>query len=179
MTKKKREAKEIQKRQRHEELIRLAAGGANQTEQALAVGVSRHTVVNDWRLIRQTSPEKVAARREQFATELDSMKRFILEEAVLTDSQMIDAWLSIVDRAAKLFGLDAPTRSENINVNVEADKLVGYRKFVVATRRLDEELMSSVYAFIASIPPKPQVELTIPDVDLDALQLKGETQCES
>lgn len=81
MTKKKSEAKEIQKRQRHEELIRLAADGANQSEQALAVGVSRHTVVNDWKMIRQTSPEKIAARRDQFANELDAMKGFVLEEA--------------------------------------------------------------------------------------------------
>ena len=51
------------------------------------------------------------ARREQFATELDAMKRFVLEEAKLSDSQMIDAWLSIVDRAAKLFRLDAPRRA--------------------------------------------------------------------
>jgi hypothetical protein len=177
--KRKKEIQAIVKRQRHEELIRLAAGGATQGEQALAVGLSRAQVNRDWKEIRQTSPEKVAVRREQFATELDAMKRFILEEAVLTDSQMIDAWLSIVDRAAKLFGLDAPTRSENINVNVEADKLVGYRKFVVATRHLDEEQISSVYDFIASIPPRPPVELVIPDVDLDALHLKGETECES
>jgi hypothetical protein len=165
---------------RREKLLELAiTGTTTQKEQALQVGRSSAAISRDWIAIQQISPERIAARREQFATELDAMKRFVLEEAKLSDSQMIDAWLSIVDRAAKLFGLDAPTRSVNVNVEADLDKLVGYRKFVVATRHLDEEQMSSVYAFISSIPEKPQVELTIPDVDLDALQLKGETECES
>jgi hypothetical protein len=150
--KRRNEIQAIVKRQRHEELIRLAAGGATQGEQALAVGLSRAQVNRDWKEIRQTSPEKVAARREQFATELDSMKRFILEEAVLTDSQMIDAWLSIVDRAAKLFGLDAPTKSISAHVDVNpehSDEFVRYRE---AVAHLNEEQKEEVRRYAKSLP---------------------------
>jgi hypothetical protein len=150
--KRRNEIQAIVKRQRHEELIRLAAGGATQGEQALAVGLSRAQVNRDWKEIRQTSPEKVAARREQFATELDSMKRFILEEAVLTDSQMIDAWLSIVDRAAKLFGLDAPTKSISAHVDVNpehSDEFVRYRE---AVAHLNEEQKEDVRRYAKSLP---------------------------
>jgi hypothetical protein len=150
--KRKKEIQAIVKRQRHEELIRLAAGGATQGEQALAVGLSRAQVNRDWKEIRQASPEKVAARREQFATELDSMKRFILEEAVLTDSQMIDAWLSIVDRAAKLFGLDAPTKSISAHVDVNpehSDEFVRYRE---AVAHLNDEQKADVLRYAKSLP---------------------------
>jgi hypothetical protein len=94
--------------------------------------------------------------------------------------------LACVDRLARLLelrirlrGTAAPTKSLHVNVEADAQKLVGYRKFVVATRHLDEAQISTVYDFIAAIPARPPVELVIPDVDLDALQLKGETECES
>jgi hypothetical protein len=163
--KRKREVQAIVKRQRHEELIRLAAAGATQGEQALAVGLSRAQVNRDWKEIRQTSPEKVAVRREQFATELDSMKRFILEEAVLTDSQMIDAWLSIVDRAAKLFGLDAPTKSISAHVDVNpehSDEFVRYRE---AVAHLNEEQKEDVRRYAKSLPNL----WTTPPMDVDIL----------
>jgi hypothetical protein len=163
--KRKKEIQAIVKRQRHEELIRLAAGGATQGEQALAVGSSRAQVNRDWKEIRQTSPEKVAARREQFATELDSMKRFILEEAVLTDSQMIDSWLSIVDRAAKLFGLDAPTKSISAHVDVNpehSDEFVRYRE---AVAHLNEEQKEDVRRYAKSLPNLWKT----PPMDIDIL----------
>jgi hypothetical protein len=80
------------------------------------------------------------------------MKRFVLEEAKLSDAQMIDAWLSIVDRAAKLFGLDAPTKSINayVDVNPEhSDEFVRYRE---AVAHLNDEQKADALRYAKSLP---------------------------
>lgn len=149
---------------RREKLLELAITGTTmQKEQALQVGRSSASISRDWTAIQQTSPERIAERREQFATELDAMKRFVLEEAKLSDSQMIASWLSIVDRAAKLFGLDAPTKHVTAHVNGDPEKLVGYRRWLDACVGLTLEQEEQVIEFARNLQRIPFKSPLLPE----------------
>jgi hypothetical protein len=173
---------EAKQKSRHKKIIDTMKAGDVPTPEAL--DVSRTTLWRDLKALQEQAVLSLdteglkAIKQQQYQVQL-RMEQALLEGVL--DPATVTAWNKVRESIAKLLGLNAPARSESVNVNVEADaqNLVGYRKFVVATRHLDEAQMSTVYDFIAAIPARPPVELVIPDVDLDALQLKGETECES
>lgn len=108
MSKRKKDVKALQVTQRRQRLIELASQGFTDEAAAKVIGASVSTVQRDWRTIRSESTE---TQRAKFAAELEEMKRFILEEARVTDKALVELWLGVADRLAKLFGWNAPTKS--------------------------------------------------------------------
>ena len=98
------------------EILRLARQGWQCQAIADKLGIARLQV---YRLIQAALADAVIARKEEVAhlTELelqrlDAMTKGVSEAAEKGNSRAIDSALKIMDRRAKMLGLDAPTKQE-------------------------------------------------------------------
>lgn len=106
-----------------------------------AVGTSRTTLWRDLTALQQQGELKITDRdkTEMIAAQYEVYLR--MEEALIQgtlDPEIINSWSRVRESIAKLLGLNAPSRSESLNVNVDADpqKLGPYQWFCHVTRGL-------------------------------------------
>ncbi len=99
---------------RRAEALRLRAAGKSYAEIARALGVNESTA---WRLVKREFDRLNAATRETAhevrrleLDRLDGLHEALWAKARSGDTQAIFAALRIMERRAKLLGLDAPTR---------------------------------------------------------------------
>jgi phage terminase small subunit len=120
----------------------VKATGAKPTPEE--VGCSRMTLWRDLTALQQQGDLKITDRdkTEMVAAQYEVYLR--MEEALIQgtlEPEIITAWTRVRESIAKLLGLNAPSRSESLNVNVDTDpqKLGPYQWFCYVTRGLSLE----------------------------------------
>jgi hypothetical protein len=152
---------------RREKLVKIFAEGAtiNKAKEELAkqgVEVSRATVGFDLQALSRTAPERLQDERDKASVYLEGLRRDIESAKKLPLKDRVSLALSIYDRFERLLGLAAPTKSISAKINADVDPatLVGYRKFVSVTCRMDSATLEKVYEFAAklnTLPPARQI----------------------
>lgn len=111
-----------------------------ETEIAEALGVSQPTISRDLAHIRdEWREERVRSYDDWVAEELAKLavlERTLLPEAILEGGQAVDRVLSVMDRRARLLGLDKPQLHEHTIVTEDA--------LDAEIRRLEERLAEHV-----------------------------------
>lgn len=95
--------------------IELRRAGYTYDEIAQAIGYADHTGARDavTRAIRRATNEAgVGELRQQELDRLDRLQRSVWTNAIQGDLQAVATVLRIIDRRAKLLGLDAPVKQE-------------------------------------------------------------------
>jgi hypothetical protein len=164
-----RQLRDAQARRRLE-LARLLRDdpSANNKELAKALNVDRHTIAEDRLALMQQVNE--SAKTETQIMREDQLDRIQKKMAEIEDDQLL---MSAADRHLALWrwmklettlrGTAAPTRSENLNVNVDGENVGPYRQFVLAVHGLDAEQVKQLLTLAREMPRKPFVMIHPPE----------------
>ena len=108
--------------------IKLRAEGLSYKAIAEEMGVSLQTAHNwvtaELEQARKDTAESVAELRELEAMRLDRLLVKWFEKAEAGNAEALSAVLRISERRAKMYGIDAPTRTANMNVDVTTENPV-------------------------------------------------------
>lgn len=117
------EAHSIMERQKKALAMRLA--GATLREISDALGVDLSTISRDiQRALADIPREEADALRKIEVQRLDRLQRAVWTKALGGDLSAVDRAVKIVDRRAKLLGLDAPQKVEVAASDVDLDATV-------------------------------------------------------
>ena len=120
---------EIQERRKKALTLRL--GGATYAEIGDALGVSNWTAWQDIHKSLADIPKAEADQlREEEVARLDRMQRAVWGDALKGDLKAMQMVVKIIDRRAKLLGLDAP---QQVELSGEVDLDATVRKILAAT----------------------------------------------
>jgi transcriptional regulator with XRE-family HTH domain len=105
--------------------LKLRAEGLSYKEIASEMGVSLQCAHN-WvtaalEEARKDTAESIAELRELESTRLDRLLVKWFKKAEEGNAEALSAVLRIAERRAKMYGIDAPTRTANMNVDVTAE----------------------------------------------------------
>jgi len=164
-----RQLRDAQARRRLE-LARLLRDNpaATNIELAKTLNVNRDTIAEDrLALMQQVNLE---AKTETQIMREDQLDRIQKKMAEIEGDQLL---MSAADRHLALWrwmkletilrGTAAPTRSENVNVNLDGENLGPYRKFVLAVRGLDESQIEQLLVLAREMPRKGFVMVQPPE----------------
>lgn len=111
--------------ERRKKALALRLGGATLTDIAETLGVSIGTVHNDIRKCLSDIPRAEADElRSQEVARLDKLQGACWPLALGGDLAAIDRAVKIIDRRAKMLGLDAPQQVEVTGADVDLDATV-------------------------------------------------------
>ena len=124
--------------ERTKQELQLLLAGASYREIAEAVGVAPSTVHDDVQRALRDIPRREADELRQVEVErLDRLQRAVWADAVKGDLPSVDRAVRIIDRRAKMLGLDAPQQVEVSGQDVDLDATVA--KILAAARLVHEE----------------------------------------
>ena len=118
---------EARSAERREQALQLRMGGMSYYYIGQELGVSKSTAYLDVQKaikeIQERYAEDALTVRTMEIKRLDIMMIGLWEKASSGDNVSIDRVIKIMDRKAKLLGLDAPVKSDitNRNINIEID----------------------------------------------------------
>ena len=151
--------------QRRKRAIALIDAGAMQVEVARELGITSASVCRSLKKLRaamviDTGRDFEAYRRGHLAI-LECIESSLLENKV--EPEVAREWRKIRADIATFAGLNAPSKSisARVDMNVDPDTLVGYRRFVAETRGLNAEQIESVHLFARSLV-RPTITATEP-----------------
>ncbi len=111
--------------ERRKRALDLRLAGATLAEIAEAHGVSITTAHKDIRRCLSDIPKASADElRKQEIARLDKLQNACWQDAIHGDLSAIDRALKVIDRRAKMLGLDAPQQVEVTGVDVDLDATV-------------------------------------------------------
>lgn len=95
----------------HWKAIELRAAGASYREIGAALGVT-HVTARNWVLtaVDEVKYEQAETMRKVEGTSLDRLQRALWPQAIQGDAKAAQGVLRIMERRARLFGLDAPVK---------------------------------------------------------------------
>jgi len=105
----------------------LRKAGLSYRDIGLELGVSHQLVYRD---VQATIKQFLDEAREHHtqimaieAARLDDLQRVMWEQAAMGDRRAVDTVLKIMERRAKLLGLDTPVATKAVNVTLTPDEL--------------------------------------------------------
>lgn len=111
--------------QRRKKILAMRLAGATLAEIGEAVGLDKSTVSHDINTALADIPRAEANQlRQQEVHRLDRLQRAVWTSALSGDLPAMDRVIRIIDRRAKLLGLDAPQQVEISAGNVDLDATV-------------------------------------------------------
>jgi hypothetical protein len=150
------EGRKVRAAARRTTMTVMAAQGKTDEQIGKELGVEAKTVRNNLVIARKEGLSVTEQDREELVDELLRIKADV-EAHRKSDGKMplqgVDRLIKIAEVIARI---KLPARSENVNINadVDAEKLVGYRKFLFHTRHLTEvDINRLVYPFCDSLSP--------------------------
>lgn len=122
-------SKEYDRAERKRNALELRLAGASYRDIAQALGISPATAMQDCKEALADIPMQQADEmRTVELSRLDRLQRAVWPKAVKGDLQAVDRAIKIIDRRAKLFGLDAPQQvqitANDIDLDAAVDKML-------------------------------------------------------
>lgn len=131
--------KEYERTERKRNALELRLAGASYRDIAQALNVSPATAMQDCKEALADIPMQQADEmRTVELSRLDRLQRAVWPKAVKGDLQAVDRAIKIIDRRAKLFGLDAPQQVQITANDVDLDAAVD-KMLRVAEMALEKE----------------------------------------
>jgi hypothetical protein len=145
------------------ELTKLLRDDPTATNVALAkvLGVNRDTIAEDRKFLmsqatNEAQSEMQLYREDQLARIADKWEQIESDDS-MSGAEKHLAWSRWMKLEMDLRGTAAPTRSESLNVNADAENIGPYRKFVLAAQGLDELQIDQLLLMARELPRKPFV----------------------
>lgn len=111
--------------ERTKKALQLRLAGAAYRDIAKVVGVSHGTVHDDVQRALRDIPKREADDLRAVEVErLDALQKAVWDDAMDGDLQAVDRAVRIIDRRAKMLGLDAPQQVEVSGQDVDLDATV-------------------------------------------------------
>lgn len=159
--------REYDRAERKKNALELRLAGASYRDIAQALEVSPATALQDCKEALADIPAQQADEmRTVELSRLDRLQRAVWPRAIKGDLQAVDRAIKIIDRRAKLFGLDAPQQvqitANDIDLDAAVDKMLR-----VAEMALEKEKSN-----------RP-VDDAVDDFDLEDMSLGAEDVDES
>jgi len=147
-------------KQRQEKAVDLIGLGFTPAEVKDILGTSPSTMKRDLVALTDRFKSDWGAKKYEAIVEAQIAVFTLMESELVSgsiDASTATAWRGIRDSISDLLGLNAPTKTVNINID-ENEALVGYRRFRHSTRYLSNEQLEAVYALIEpmNVPPVRQ-----------------------
>lgn len=118
-------SKQVEIAERRKEALSLRLAGVGYKEIAEVLDVSVSTAHGDIQAALHDIPKAEADQlRQEEAMRLDRLQRTVWPEAIKGRPEMIDRAIRIIDRRARLFGLDAPTAVAVSSADIDVDAAV-------------------------------------------------------
>jgi len=153
--------KEYERAERKKNALELRLAGASYRDIAQALNCSVGTATNDCKEAMAEIPMQQADEmRTVELSRLDRLQRAVWPKAVKGDLQAVDRAIKIIDRRAKLFGLDAPQQVQITASDIDLDAAVD-KMLRVAEMALEKENAAESFD-------------DVDDFDLDNLELGAE-----
>jgi glycerol-3-phosphate dehydrogenase len=111
--------------------------------------------------VAQEAKTEVQVYRAEHIEELRKLREQ-LQDFLIPAEKRIELALKIIAQDAKFKATEMPTRSENVNVNLDGDAIGPYRQFVLASRGLDAEQVERLLTLAREMPRKPFVQVAPP-----------------
>ena len=142
------------------EMQKLAAHGRTDKQIAAEVGVAEKTVRNNLAIARKDPFTITEDNRQATLDELMELKTEVKSHRKGNKPlplAAVDRLIKIAEVVMRLEGTAAPTKSITANMNVDAENIGPYRKFVLAVAGLDESQIEQLLLMAREIPRKPFV----------------------
>jgi len=129
MAGKTRNSKDFERAERKRNALELRLAGASYRDIAQALNCSVGTATNDCKeALAEIPMQQADEMRTVELSRLDRLQRAVWPKAVKGDLQAVDRAIKIIDRRAKLFGLDAPQQvqitANDIDLDAAVDKML-------------------------------------------------------
>lgn len=115
---------QAQREARRERVAEMTLHGYTIRQIGASLGVNHSTVVNDQKILRAEWAALRTEAHEQLVwiqqARLEQLERKLAPAVEQGDAKAIDQALKVLDRRARLLGLDAPTRHEVQHVTIDA-----------------------------------------------------------
>lgn len=153
--------KEYERAERKKNALELRLAGASYRDIAQALNCSVGTATNDCKeALAEIPMQQADEMRTVELSRLDRLQRAVWPKAVKGDLQAVDRAIKIIDRRAKLFGLDAPQQVQITASDIDLDAAVD-KMLRVAEMALEKENAAESFD-------------DVDDFDLDNLELGAE-----
>jgi hypothetical protein len=137
---------------RRARVLKLSMMGKSASEIAGVEGIAVQTVYNNLSLARKETSIKAAEVREEIDADLLMLRQFALDSEEMTDAEIVSAVRGCGQDRARLFGADAPSRSESVNITANAENLERFRAILQACSGLDETQFQQGLDALRAIP---------------------------
>jgi hypothetical protein len=145
-------------------VLRETPDATNQ-ELAKVFNVSRNTIAEDRKYLMNVANGEAKTEmqlyRDDQLTRIQQKWDEIEGDQTMSGAEKHLAWSRWMKLEMDLRGTAAPTRSENVNINADAESVSEYRLWVRACAGLDEEQRTDVRRYARSLKRKP-VEMIQP-----------------
>lgn len=153
--------KEYERAERKKNALELRLAGASYRDIAQALNCSVGTATNDCKeALAEIPMQQADEMRTVELSRLDRLQRAVWPSAVKGNLEAVDRAIKIIDRRAKLFGLDAPQQVQITANDVDLDAAVD-KMLRVAEMALEKENAAESFD-------------DVDDFDLDNLELGAE-----
>jgi hypothetical protein len=165
MSRKKTNAKEFERAERKKNAVELRLAGASYREIGDALGCSTVTAMNDCKeALAEIPMQQADEMRTVELSRLDRLQRAVWGKAVKGDLQAVDRAIKIIDRRAKLLGLDAPQQvqitANDVDLDATVDKMLRVAEMALQQTTGGDDGFDDA--------PDPEFDIDNPEFGLDS-----------
>lgn len=162
-------AKEFERAERKKNAVELRLAGASYRDIGNALGCSTVTAMNDCKeALAEIPMQQADEMRTVELSRLDRLQRAVWGKAIKGDLQAVDRAIKIIDRRAKLLGLDAPQQVQITANDVDLDATVD-KMLRVAEMALQQTAAEDEFDDVAD----PEFDIDNPEFGLDSDDAKS------
>src|SRR5699024_8410222 len=158
-------AKEFERAERKKNAVELRLAGASYRDIGNALGCSTVTAMNDCKeALAEIPMQQADEMRTVELSRLDLLQRAVWGKAIKGDLQAVDRALKIIDRRAKLLGLDAPQQvqitANDVDLDATVDKMLRVAEMALQQTAGEEDVFDD--------EADPEFDIDNPEFGLDS-----------
>lgn len=158
-------AKEFERAERKKNAVELRLAGASYRDIGNALGCSTVTAMNDCKeALAEIPMQQADEMRTVELSRLDRLQRAVWGKAIKGDLQAVDRAIKIIDRRAKLLGLDAPQQvqitANDVDLDATVDKMLRVAEMALQQTAAAEDGFDDV--------ADPEFDIDNPEFGLDS-----------
>lgn len=163
-------AKEFERAERKKNAVELRLAGASYRDIGNALGCSTVTAMNDCKeALAEIPMQQADEMRTVELSRLDRLQRAVWGKAIKGDLQAVDRAIKIIDRRAKLLGLDAPQQvqitANDVDLDATVDKMLRVAEMALQQTAVEDDVFDDV--------ADPEFDIDNPEFGLDSDDAKS------
>lgn len=163
-------AKEFERAERKKNAVELRLAGASYRDIGNALGCSTVTAMNDCKeALAEIPMQQADEMRTVELSRLDRLQRAVWGKAIKGDLQAVDRAIKIIDRRAKLLGLDAPQQvqitANDVDLDATVDKMLRVAEMALQQTAVEDDVFDD--------EADPEFDIDNPEFGLDSDDAKS------